>query len=51
MHVPADANEETIPRGVELALALIRSIAESELAAKEDPGDREAVEADQNMNE
>jgi hypothetical protein len=35
MHVPADANEETIPRGRDLALTLIRSIVESEVQARE----------------
>jgi len=35
LHVPADANDETIPRGRELALSLIRSVVESEVLARE----------------
>lgn len=35
LHVPTDANDETIPRGRELALSLIRSVVESEVLARE----------------
>ncbi|KAH8179976.1 pyroglutamyl peptidase domain-containing protein [Sarocladium implicatum] len=49
MHVPADANEQTIPRGVEMALGLIRSIAESEVAASEE-GEEGTKKKDENLH-
>lgn len=35
LHVPADANDVTIPRGRDYTLNLIRSVVESEVAGKQ----------------
>ncbi|WYZ34562.1 hypothetical protein EsH8_I_000838 [Colletotrichum jinshuiense] len=43
LHVPSDGSEEAVAKGTELAVQLIRSIAESELRRRSKGGDEEVV--------
>ncbi|KAF6840360.1 Pyroglutamyl-peptidase 1 [Colletotrichum musicola] len=51
LHVPSDASEESVARGTELAVQLIRSIAESELAARRREGAKPAAAAGEAVRE
>ncbi|KAK1545592.1 hypothetical protein CPAR01_03094 [Colletotrichum paranaense] len=46
LHVPSDASEASVSRGTELAIQLIRSIAESELSRRRKGGEEEVVGKD-----
>ncbi|KAK6226857.1 pyroglutamyl peptidase [Colletotrichum tabaci] len=47
LHVPSDASEESVARGTELTLQLIRSIAESELRRRGEAAAETAVRGDE----